>query len=142
MRPTSSLWCVRMHATALARGRRGPDQDMLPDRTRALYTVVCAPPAVARSWLQKLGLRVACLVALVPLKDYHENHAERRPAHARDAISQQLASASQSRHSRAARDEPARGGQEAFAGKSCAKKNPERTPWPGATPGVMTVAGG
>ena len=88
MRPTSSLWCVRMHATALARGRRGLDKDTLPERTRAPYTLVCAPPAGARSMLKKLGLRVACLVALVPLKDYREKDATPRPAHARNAISQ------------------------------------------------------
>ena len=117
MRPTSSLWCVRMHATALARGRRGPDQDTLPDRTRALYTVVCAPPAVARSWLQKLGLRVACLVAHVRLEDCHKLVAQSRPAHASDAISQRGAVAYKNRELLAVRDEPALGGQEAPAGK-------------------------
>ena len=117
MRPLSSLWCVRMGATALARGRRGPDQDTLPDRTRALYTVVCAPPAVARSWLQKLGLRVACLVTLVRHKDYHEKDATPRPSHARNTISQRGTGASQSRNWLAARRAPIPGGQEAHAGK-------------------------
>ena len=59
MRPTDALWCVRMRATALARGLRDPRHDTLPERTRALHTLVCAPPAGVRSMLKNLGLRVA-----------------------------------------------------------------------------------
>ena len=64
MRRQTALWCVRIDATALARGLRGPDLDTLPDRTRALHTLMCAPLADARSMLKKLWSRAACLVPL------------------------------------------------------------------------------
>ena len=105
----------RYGAAALARGLRSPDLDTLPERTRTLHRRPQERWLGERSMLQKLGLRVACLVALVRHKDYREKDATPRPAHARNTISQRGTGASQSRNWLAARDEPARGGQEAFA---------------------------
>ena len=87
MRPTDTLWCVRMRATALVSGLRGPRHDTLPERTRALHTLVCAPPAGARSMLRILGLRVALFVALVRYEDYLAK-VRIKPSCARDRCNQ------------------------------------------------------
>ena len=73
--------------------------------------------------LEKLGLRVACLVALVPFEDYYEVDAETRPVHATDAINKLAAKAYQTLHWLAARRVPQPGGPEAFAGKWPARIN-------------------
>ena len=58
-----------MHATALARGRRGLDKDTLPERTRTLHRRPQERWLGERSLLKNLGLRVASLVARVALEN-------------------------------------------------------------------------
>ena len=78
----------RYGAAALARGLRSPDLDTLPERTRTLHRRPQERWLGERSMLQKLGLRVACLVAHVRLEDCQKVVAESRPVHATDATSQ------------------------------------------------------